>query len=147
MSKILNTSFLALLLTAGPAAAAAMTEQQQLAGLESAGEWQAGYDLAYKLAQQGGSFDDWYRVAERYQTAVDKNGQPVDENGLAYLKTWRLAEQSRREDHYRRFAQLTPKPPTVLLAPAAVHRLFQALDAHPDVDAYARFIQDFPNYP
>jgi hypothetical protein len=129
--------YILLLLLSGPAAA--MTEKQQLDGLEAIQEWDAAYPLAFKLAQQGGSFDDWYRVAERYQT--------VDQNGLAYLKTWRLAEQSRREDNYRRFAKLTPKPPTVSLAPAAVHRLFQAIDAHPDVDAYARFIQDFPNYP
>ena len=127
-----------LLVISGPAAAA-MTEKQQLEGLEAIHEWEAAYPLAFNIAQQGGSFDDWYRVAERYQS--------VDQNGLAYLKTWQLAEQSRREDHYRRFAQLTPKPPTVSLAPAAVHRLFQTIDAHPDVDAYARFIQDFPNYP
>ncbi len=134
-----KTSYLCILLLVMSGPAAAMTEKQQLEGLESIHEWDAAYPLALKLAGQSGGFEDWYKVAERYAA--------VDQNGFAYLKTWQQAEQSRHEDNYRRFAKLTPKPPTVSLASAAVHRVFQAVDAHPDVDAYARFIQDFPGYP
>lgn len=139
MSKILKLCVLALLLASGSALAMTEAEQleQQLHPLEALQAWDAAYPLALKLADQRGSYAEWRKVAA-------KPYAPYDQGGLAYLKAWQQAERDRREDQYRDFATLRPQ---TNLAALAVHRVLQSIDAHPDAEAYVRFMESFADYP
>jgi len=111
-----------------------ISDDEIIQGLETLGDLEAAYSLAYEIAKQQNTYERWRDIAIKYAQ--------FDTDNKAYLQAWQQTYKLNQEAIYRDFLTIKPQSP---FNRYAIHALFKLIKSSDNLEKYQQFLAEFPD--